>query len=368
MDKCRQSLTGVLLPVLKVIGYAVCGIFAFLILFLVAVRSVTWFSARITTESGVDEGIYVTLGGQEQYLLIRGEDTNNPVIIWLHGGPAGSDTYTNHVFQKYLTDAYTFVNWDQRGCGRTYFRNQSRDPENETATFAQAQADLDELVDYVCRRFDTDSVILMGHSYGTMLGSKYTLEHPHKVRAYIGVGQVVNFEGEVYSYRDALEKARLLGDDTAEMEAAYKAYRQDDNLVNMMILRSRVSPYHVPEKQADTLWLGISSPYMGLPDFCWFLKQMGSLEAYFALNSRLFDYVKTADVTSYGTQYQVPVGILSGACDWTTPVTQAREYFDLISAPRKQFQLLDGCGHSPQYASPEEFSDIVKNMLEELLS
>ena len=133
-------------------------------------------------------------------MLIRGEDISNPVVVWLHGGPSGSDAFANYAFQKYLADDYTVVNWDQRGCGRTYFRNSSIDPENNSATFAQAQADLDELINYVCNRFDTDQVILIGHSYGTMLGSKYTLDHPDKISAYIGVGQVVSFESELYSY------------------------------------------------------------------------------------------------------------------------------------------------------------------------
>lgn len=94
------------------------------------------------------------LGGQRQYLLIRGQDKNNPIIIWLHGGPAGPDAYTTYVFEQQLTDSYTFVNWEQRGCGRTYFKNKDQDPHNETVSFKQTQKDLDELVDYLCRRFN----------------------------------------------------------------------------------------------------------------------------------------------------------------------------------------------------------------------
>lgn len=310
----------ILLSILKWSGCIIAAIIVLLISFIIAARAVTYFSNHVTMENGIDEGDYVTLGGQEQYLLIRGEDTSNPVIIWLHGGPSGPDAFANYTFQKHLVDDYTIVNWDQRGCGRTYFRNSGIDPDNNTATFEQAQADLDELIDYVCNRFNADSVILIGHSYGSMLGSKYALEHPGKVSAYIGVGQVVSFESEIYSYLDALEKARSNGDDTSEMEAAYKTYMEDNDLVNMMVLRSKVSKYHVAEKEANTLWLGISSPYMGIDDIRWFLKQTGNLEDYFALNKRLYDYVMVADVRDYGTEYQVPVGFISGSCDWTTPV------------------------------------------------
>lgn len=358
----------IFLPILKWSGCIIAGTIALLAIFVITIRSITYFSNHIAADGGIDEGLYVTLGGQEQYVLIRGEKTDNPVIIWLHGGPSGSDAFANYTFQKYLVDDYTVVNWDQRGCGRTYFRNKKLDPNNETATFKQAQTDLDELVDYVCNRFQTGKVILVGHSYGTMLGSKYALEHPEKVSAYIGVGQVVSFESEIYSYHDALEKARSNGDDTSEMEAAYKTYVENSNLVNMMILRSKVSKYHIAEKEVNTIWLGISSPYMGFDDIRWFLKQTGSLEDYFALNEQLFDYVMVTDVRDYGTEYYVPVGFISGSCDWITPVKFTWDYFDLISAPQKQISLLDGCGHSPQYDSPEEFCETLKSMLDEYLT
>lgn len=368
MRNCVHPPKGLLVSILTWIAFIVAAIIILLVVFVIAARSVTYFSNHITTENGIDEGVYVTLGGQEQYLLVRGENTGNPVIIWLHGGPSGSDAFANYAFQKYLVDDFTVVNWDQRGCGRTYFRNISSDPDNDTATFEQAQADLDELIHYVCDRFEKDSVILIGHSYGTMLGSKYALEHPERVSAYIGVGQAVSFESEIYSYQDALEKARSLGDDTGDLEAAYQMYVEDSNLSNMMNLRSKVSKYHIAEKTANTIWTGIASPYMGIDDIRWFLKQTGSLEDYFALNKQLYDYVMIADVRDYGTEYQIPVGFISGSCDWTTPVKYSQDYFDLISAPQKQIHLLDGCGHAPQYDLPEEFCEIVKGMLEEYLS
>lgn len=337
------------------------------IIFIVAVRTVTYFSNKISTENGVDEGVYVTLGGQEQYLLIRGEDVSNPVIIWLHGRPAGSDAFVNHVFQKYLVDEYTIINWDQRGCGRTYFRNVKSDPNNDTATFEQAQADLDELVDYACERFDKDKVIIVGHSYGTMLGSQYTLNHPDKLLAYIGVGQVVNIESDIYSYENALEIAKENGDDTSEMESAYQKYVNDKTLINMMNLRNYTGKYHVAEKSANTIWEGIASPYMGIDDIRWFFKQIGGLEEYIELNQQLFDYIMVSDVRDYGLEYQVPVGFISGSDDWTTPVKYSEEYYNLISAPQKSFALIEGCGHSPQYDDPESFSKKLKDMLKECI-
>lgn len=354
--------------ILKWMGISALALIVLAVLFVCIVRGITYFSNRINTSNGVDEGIYVTLGGQEQYLLIRGENTDNPIMIWLHGGPSSPDAFANYTFQKHLVDEYTVVNWEQRGCGRTYYRNIDTDPQNETATFEQAQADLDELVDYLTERFNTDKVIIVGHSYGTMLGSKYALTHPEKVSAYIGVGQFVDIESDIYSYEDALERAKANGDDTTTLEEAYRKYSEDMTLTNMMNLRGVVGKYHHAEKEANTIWLGIASPYMGINDLRWFFKQMGDFEEYVKLNQQLFDYIMEADVREYGVEYQVPVGFISGSDDWTTPVKYSEDYYNAVSAPLKDVAVIDGCGHSPHYDLPEAFCDELKGMLEEFLT
>ena len=348
----------------KLAGIVLGGILLCAVLVVGVARVTTWLSNRITTENGVDEGLYVELGGQEQYLLIRGEDVSNPVMIWLHGGPSCPDGYVNYTFQKYLVDDYTVVNWDQRGCGRTYFRNKSADPDNSTATFEQAQTDLDQLVDYLCGRFDKEKVIIIGHSYGTLLGGKYALEHPEKVAAYIGVGQVVSLESDIYAYEHALSLAKEKGDDTATMEAAYETYIAEPTLLNLMAMRNAAAPYHKAEIQTNTIWLGVASPYMDITDLRWFMKQMGDLGEYFDLNRHLYDYlIASADFREYGMEYQVPVGFITGGCDWTTPAKYAQDYCETITAPAKQIHIMDGCGHSPQYDLPEEFCALVKEML-----
>ncbi|MCM1126278.1 MAG: alpha/beta hydrolase [Lachnospiraceae bacterium] len=331
---------------------------------IIGCRNFNYIDSYINNDKGVNEGTYVSLGGQEQYLLIQGEDTANPVIIWLHGGPAGPESFVNYTFQKHLAEDYTFINWDQRGCGRTYFHNADKDASNETVSFEQAQADLDALVDYACNRFHVEKVIIVGHSYGTMLGSQYVLNHPEKVLAYVGVGQVVTMESDIYSYEDALAKAIALGDDTQEMEAVYQKYMEDRSLVTMMDLRNYTSEYHVAKKAANTIWEGITSPYMGVDDVRWFLKQAGNLEEYLSLNKQLFDYITAADVRDYGLAYQVPVGFITGSDDWTTPSKYVEDYYNAINAPQKQFFLLEECGHTPQFDSPVEFCSILKKMLD----
>lgn len=354
--------------ILKCILIGVAALILGTVLVVAGARAVNYRSNHITAENGIDEGIYVNLGGQEQYLLIRGENKDNPVIIWLHGGPASPEGYANYYFQKYLTADYTVINWDQRGCGRTYFRNKEADPENKTATFEQLQTDLNDLVDYACQRFGKEKVIIAGHSCGTVIGSKYALACPEKVAAFVGVGQFVTMEADTYSYNDALEKAAAKGDDTTKMVEAYNRYAADPSLMNMMEVRKYTAPYHKAEKSANTIWTGVTSPYMGIDDLRWVLNPMFNMEEFIEINKQQLDALMVTDVRDYGMEYSVPVGFITGSMDWTTPVKYAQDYCDAITAPEKKIALIEGCGHSPQYDDPEAFCDEFKGMLKEFMN
>ncbi|MCR5468282.1 MAG: alpha/beta hydrolase [Lachnospiraceae bacterium] len=349
--------------ILKGLGAVVLiSVFA-IIAISIGARDVRFLKHQANYINGAEEQTFITLGGQEQYVLMTGRNVENPVIIYLHGGPASPDTMVMYAFADLLMDDYTFIGWDQRGAGRTYYHNMSADPENETASFEQSLSDLDELVDYARERFGQDKVIIMGHSYGTVLGSTYVLEHPEKVSEYIGVGQVVSASnGDLISYEDALQKAKAAGDDTSEMETAYETFMADSTLKNMISLRDTVSKYH-PGKEANVVWLGMSSPYFGIDDMKWFIFQVSELDAYLELNSQLFDYIMTFEALDGDKDFEVPVHFISGAEDWVCPVELVKEYEAEISAPQKDITLIDACGHSPQEASPKEFAEAVNSII-----
>ena len=239
-------------PIILILYIALIALLTILfgtITVVIGIRNYNAIKGCVHSSNGVEEETYLDLCGQKQYCLIRGENVNNPVIIWIHGGPASPDTMETYAFSNALKEDYTVVAWNQRGCGRTYYKNKDIDPNNETATFKQAQADLDALVDYLCDRFHQEKVILVGHSYGTMVGSKYAIDHPDKVAAYIGEGQMGAGGSDIYAYEDALSIAKENGDDTEAMIAAFEKYQADASLENMLALRNYVSSYHTTEKK-----------------------------------------------------------------------------------------------------------------------
>ncbi len=364
-EVCGRSKGGLPGRLLKVF-FAFVGILMIsAILIIIGSRNIHYAKHYKMIQNGVDEGTFLTLGGQEQYVLIRGMDAGNPVIVYLHGGPSSPDTYATYGFTDDLIDDYTVVAWDQRGCGRTYFHNLDDDPRNETASFEQAQEDLDELVDYALERFEQDKVIILGHSYGTILGSVYVKEHPEKVSAYIGAAQVVSLEKmDIYSYEDALVRARKAGDDTAALEKAYEAFQTDSCITNMMNLRHLTARYHPATVSDKATMMAIQSPYFGVDDFRWFLKQLGNMESYWDLNEQLFEYTFAFDAYAQSLEYEMPVYFVSGSCDWVCPVDSVREYANDILAEDVRFEMIEGCGHNLQFSAPEEFARKVKELLE----
>lgn len=131
----------------------------------------------------------ITIGGISQSIWFRGIATQNPAIILLHGGPGTSESALFRHYDAALEQHFLMVYWEQRGAGRSYHGNIPPD----SMTIGQFERDLDELVDLVRQRFGKHKVILLAHSWGTVLGTLCAYAHPDKVAAYIGIGQIANF-------------------------------------------------------------------------------------------------------------------------------------------------------------------------------
>ena len=240
---------------------------------------------------GVYEAGYRTLGGAEQYVQIRGQDGENPVVLVLHGGPGSPMSDWSWRWQRELEGRYTIVHWDQRGCGNTYFRSRT----GERPTVERLLADLDELVDQLRTQLGQEKLLLLGHSWGTFLGGLYVGKRPEKVAAWLPVSQMVDFKGsERCSTQEAARRARTAG----------------------------------KERDARELEAGLER-LLACRDF-------GRDEARALL----------AGGHTLPSRYEVPVAMIAGEDDWTTPYPMAREYFSRISAPDKRFVTVSG-GHIP---------------------
>lgn len=307
----------------------------------------------ITAPAGIQEGRFVKIGGIEQWVQIRGDDIDNPVLLVLHGGPGAAYSPATPIFlawEKY----FTVVQWDQRGAGLTFGRN-GEQGSGEMSIDRMTQDGI-EVAEYLRQRLHKDKILIYGTSWGTVLGVEMAKRRPDLFLAYVGSGQLVDeLRTEQMGYQTCLEAVRRAGD--AEGLAALTAagpppYRSLEQLGVERRLYYRYAPMAPDEKSFSSkiLWTVLFAPEYRLRDiFDYNDGAEFSMRAIFAEGWG----GDGLDLRRLGPRFEVPVVIIQGADDTLTPVSLAREYFDSIEAPHKELILLPGAGHMVSLAQPD---------------
>ena len=197
-----------LVKLMKNLLIIILAIIVFALLIIFAARWRNAVKNKINTPDGIQESTYLDINGTKQYIPIRGENINNPVMIFIHGGPASPMGYVSAYYQKELESQLTIINYDQRGCGRTYYANNGK----ADADIDSLVSDLHTLVEYAKERFGKEQVLLAGHSWGTVIDSIYAQKYPEDVKCYIGISQITNlYENKLDIARSALEQKEING-------------------------------------------------------------------------------------------------------------------------------------------------------------
>ena len=115
----------------------------------------------------IDEHLTPALNDTALDFRIRGTSGQNPVLLFLHGGPGVCDRHFVLEDQAALTDVFTLACFDQRGSGKSYTREQAaRHMDMETVLGDAAAA-----VEWLLERYGQQKLYLVGHSYGSYLGA-----------------------------------------------------------------------------------------------------------------------------------------------------------------------------------------------------
>jgi len=168
----------------------------------------------ITSRNGIDEAKYVEIGGIQQWITIRGEERNNPVLLFLHGGPGDATNPWGYAGFRSWLKYFTVVQWDQRGAGRTLGKNGPSLA--ATITIDRMARDGVELAEFLHKSLRKDKIILVGHSWGSILGVFMAKARPDLFYAFVGTGQVAD-PAKTYAlaYSELLKKAEVLGEQRA---------------------------------------------------------------------------------------------------------------------------------------------------------
>ena len=305
----------------------------------------------ILSPRGVVEERYVRIGGIDQWVGIRGEDGENPVLLVLHGGPGCSYTiFTPHMrgWEKH----FTIVQWDQRGSGRSFGRCGMQGSGN--LSFEQLVSDAEEVAEYARRRMGKERIFLLACSQGSTFGMRVARRRPDLLYAYIGTDQNVGMRrGREEGHWEVVERLRGLGlvKGAQEMERIgpdpVSWTVADYEAVARWTMRSDPASYgRTMEMLKNAVW---HAPHWSLRDVRTFVKGMRySLE-------RLLPEMVTFDAWEEGVRFEIPFFILQGERDVLTTPLLARAFFEDVIAPEKRFGAIANAGHFAASLQPEEF-------------
>jgi pimeloyl-ACP methyl ester carboxylesterase len=174
----------------------------FLVLILVVCLGFWWLSpgvvAPFPAPGGISEKVFVMINGVRQGMFIRGKNRLNPVLLFLHGGPAMPEFAISLGYPTELEDDFVVCWWEQRGSGISFAGG--------PATEAQLVDDGMSVTDYLRARFGQEKIALLAHSAGTCFGIQLAARAPERFHAYVGVGQITQqMESERLAYAYMIE-------------------------------------------------------------------------------------------------------------------------------------------------------------------
>ena len=307
----------------------------------------------------------IRLGGAEQSILIRGRSVDNPILLYLHGGPGTSEL---GMLRRYnlasLERHFTVVVWDQRGAAKSYAALQP----TSAMSVEQLVSDAAELVDVLRRRFEQPKVYLVGHSWGSALGVLTVSRYPERFHAYVGIGQVVNMlEGERLSYAWTMEQARQAGDTRSVaklMRIGAPPYPEPvrPKVVTQRAILARYGGEVHGNRYGGTLI--VLGALLGTREYGW-LDRLNFFRGIFASMDLLWPQIMSIDLMQQAPRLDVPVYFLEGRYDMEAPSALAEQYHRALVAPRKRLIWFERSAH---FVNVEEADAFNRFFTDELLA
>ncbi|MCW3465869.1 alpha/beta fold hydrolase [Chitinophaga nivalis] len=308
--------------------------------------------SRIVNPKGIQENYKVKIGGIDQSVYVRGQDSDNPVLLFVHGGPASPLSPVMWMFQRPIEEYYTVVTWDQRGAGST-FLNVNPDSISHTIKIDNYVSDALELATYIKQRYQAKKIILMGHSWGTIVAMKAALKRPDLFYAYIGIGQVINVrENEAVSYDFAVAQAKKFGNEKALKELqAIAPYPGNQPVTRERIVTARDwAQYYgglTAFRHESTYFY--NAPYLS-PEYS--REEVKAIDEsnVFTLG-RILDEFLEVDFKSVRT-FPIPVFMFMGRHDYTTPSEPTAAWLEPLKAPVKKGIWFEKSSHMIPFEEP----------------
>lgn len=317
--------------------------------------------------TSIAEKVFTDINGVKQGMIIKGEDTSKPVLLFLSGGPGITEYFLAKKYPTGIEADFVVCYWDYRGTALSY----SADITEETMTTEQYISDAIAVTNYLRERFGQEKIYLIGHSFGTFIGVQVAAQAPQLYNAYIAMSQIadqVTSERLAYSYM--LDQYRAAGNTSMVKKfEKYPVLESDEALQEYLNSSFRDTAMHSlgvgTMRNMDSVIKGIFFPTLRLVEFTqreriniWrgkaFAKSTQVREDSFSFNA--FKAVPTL---------KIPVYFFAGAYDNTCCYCLQKEYYEQLNAPVKAFYTFENSAHSPMF---EEIGKALEILTEDVIN
>lgn len=314
-----------------------------------------------TVPGSVAELTEVRSGGHDLDLMIRGRSVDAPVLLFLAGGPGGSELGAMRRHSQELEDDFVVATLDQRGTGKSY---DELDPIS-TLTPEQAVEDVLTVTGYLCERFDEEKIYLVGQSGGTFTGVLAAQREPELFHAFVGTGQMVSpVATDRMYYDDTLAWARESGDtdlvDTLEHNGP-PPYDAEDAAAYGPALgyEHELYPY---DHSGNSEGAGQMGENIFVEEYT-LMEQLRVFGGVMDVFATMWPQMQEVDFRQDATRLEVPVYLAQGAHEAPGRAIPAKEWFEMLEAPHKEYVVFETSGHRPMWEQPDEFADLMRDVL-----
>ena len=302
----------------------------------------------------------VEIGGIKQRIHYISSNPDNPVLLFLHGGPGISNRHvivTNH---RDLTDKFIIVTWDQRGTGGSFYGIK-----HNSLTIKDFIEDTSQLIEWCCKKIYKDKIFIIGGSWGSELGIWVSKLHPERIAAFFGFGQVVDIpKNEEISFNFTRNAALEAGnmDDVAKLDKVGPPVNGQyiGGLKGMLVQRNLMMKYGgYSQKEGKKSYLSamvipiLKSGEYNLRDL------YGLIFGYKNVLQALWPELGETCFPKTCTVFEVPIFIFDGRKDMNTPSELVEDWYNMIQAPYKELVWFEESGHNPLEDEPYKFKKML---------
>jgi pimeloyl-ACP methyl ester carboxylesterase len=301
------------------------------------------YSGTAIASGAIDEQGYVPIGGIQQWIAIQGGDTK-PAILYLHGGPGEAQSPFLDTFAPWKRD-YTVINWDQRGAGKTFEKNGDGTPD---VTLRRLTEDAVEVTRHALNRLGKRKLVLVGQSFGAVLGLLVVRRAPELFRAFVGTGQFVNNELTM-EYRERWARAQATASND---EAGLKAL-DDVRTLSVNDWKRIGASRKWMMSPSDLKYLEVQKNFAGSPDHSR-PEARAWIAGYGFESNKVGNESVAFDAFTDVPSIPVPYILIQGRDDHVTPLEPAQTYWEKVRSRGKAFAAIDG-GHYACFTHSVQF-------------